>query len=618
LHVHAFAFRLLSLSRRSTVSRPVSARGVLKATLIVAIVLYAALLRLDAITQQFGPVTHPAWLQALQHHRTGGSRLRPAGLQWPPAEPVPHAGGPPTLYRSDPYTYLKYAREMHFFYAAHRREPLFPFATKVFLALLDQQDVAVSFASAAFSVLTVAATFVLGAMAFSYAVGAGAALLLAIEYDVISWGTGGWRDDAFMFSVVLSAIAFVHYRCQPSARRAGLIGMVAGFACLVRITSLSFLIPAFGYMLLVVRQPWRTRARDVALASAVLAIIVGPFLVNCWRTFGDPLYAINVHADVYRASDGQAAGPSQTAGQYIGSQVRARPVRTLETLVLGLTQYPFTNKWTGFDPWMHSAGTWLSWASLAGLMLFAGSPAGRLMLLILGASLVPYALTWRLAADWRFTQHAYPFLLIATWLALTRAALALSPATWRNLRAYPPTRHRMAFWAGAAGLVVVCWLMVTRGLPLLTFEETLHAHEPATIQAGDRDAAFFVNGWSRRLDHDTVTTWIADGPRGDLRLRLPAVGDYDALARVDPFPAQCAAARHPLKVLLNGRPVGACPLTYDPQRIGVCRFRVPAEATKQGFNRVSFVTDPGSTRGFRLWYLRLTPPVQDVGATESR
>ena len=36
------------------------------------------------------------------------------------------------------------------FYGAHFREPVFPFAVKSYLWLLDDQDVAVSFASATF------------------------------------------------------------------------------------------------------------------------------------------------------------------------------------------------------------------------------------------------------------------------------------------------------------------------------------------------------------------------------------------------------------------------------------------------------------------------------------
>jgi hypothetical protein len=39
-------------------------------------------------------------------------------------------------------------------------------------------------------------------------------------------------------------------------------------------------------------------------------------------------------------------------------------------------------------------------------VLFARSSAGRLMLLVLATSLIPFAPTWRLISDWRFTEHA--------------------------------------------------------------------------------------------------------------------------------------------------------------------------------------------------------------------
>jgi hypothetical protein len=48
-----------SLSAWSRLLRwPVSTRHALQAMVVIAIVVYAALLRFDAIAQQFGPVTH--------------------------------------------------------------------------------------------------------------------------------------------------------------------------------------------------------------------------------------------------------------------------------------------------------------------------------------------------------------------------------------------------------------------------------------------------------------------------------------------------------------------------------------------------------------------------------
>src|SRR5690242_9677827 len=104
-----------------------------KAAVVAIVVFYGALLRLDAISQIYDPVAWPHWLRQLEVSRRGESILRPSGMRWAPSPRFQHHDGPPTQYRSDPYTYLEYAREMHSFYAAHRREPVFPLATKVWL-----------------------------------------------------------------------------------------------------------------------------------------------------------------------------------------------------------------------------------------------------------------------------------------------------------------------------------------------------------------------------------------------------------------------------------------------------------------------------------------------------
>lgn len=153
--------------------------------------------------------------RAIQQTREPASLLRPAGVTWTAVPSYPHRDGPPTHYASDPYTYLKYAREMRSFYAAHLREPLFPFVTKVFLRLLRNQDVAVSFASAAFSVLAIIGTLAVGWYAFSWPVGLGAALAMAIEYEVVSSGVDGLRDDAFVCAAVLSAYVMLRYARVP-------------------------------------------------------------------------------------------------------------------------------------------------------------------------------------------------------------------------------------------------------------------------------------------------------------------------------------------------------------------------------------------------------------------
>ena len=223
----------------------------LPVVLLAIVIMFATVLRLDALTARFGRVSQPAWLQVLQR---GSQALvailhRPLG-DWQPEPEYPHQDGYATHYRSDPYTYLQRARTMRSFYGAHYREPVFPFVVKCYLWLLHDQDVAVSFASASFSVLCVLVTYFMGSMAFSRWVGCAAALGMAIEREVISWGVSGWRDDAFTFAVVLSVCSMLSHRRKPSTASAVAIGVSAALACLTRIFSVSFLGPGFLYLLL--------------------------------------------------------------------------------------------------------------------------------------------------------------------------------------------------------------------------------------------------------------------------------------------------------------------------------------------------------------------------------
>jgi hypothetical protein len=575
-----------------------------RALLLVVVVAYGGALRFDAISQKYDPVTAPRWLQRLEVSRSGPSLLRPAQLRWGAYPRVAHKDGPPSQYRSDPYTYLQYAREMRSFYAAHRREPLFPFATKLSLWLLHDSDSAVSFASASFSVLAIVLTFALGAEVFSFWVGVGAALLWAIEADAIHFGTDGWRDDAFTCAVLLSALLMVRYARQPSMQRAVMLGAAAGFACLVRITALSFLVPAFGWLLVSAGRSWRSRVKTLGTSAAVMLLAVGPFLVNCWRAFGDPLYSINVHANVYRATAGEAAGDA-SAQRYIGEHLRDQPIETIDTFVLGLTHYPFANKWNGFEPWGQRLPSLLAAAALSGLFLWVALPEGRLLLFVLAASLAPYALTWRLIFDWRFTEHAYPFFLVAA----SSTPWFLIQAITRRRRLFEDrmrARAALIAWMVTAAASAAIAFVFTRVTPVLMFREAVAAGRPATIMAGDRDTAFFGNEWPRVVQGGAIATRVAAGTRATIVLPLPAAADYDALIRVDPAqaPLRQGMVAAPIQLLLNGRLIGTCDSGSTPDRIGICRVVLPADAARTGANRLTVATSEPS--GFRVWYVRVT------------
>ncbi len=396
---------------------PERARRVLRVALPALVVLYAGALRLETLVGRY------AWegpRGALEAQRVI-ERWRPPGLAWQPEVEI--TGG-------DPYHYVERARVMRGFYDADAREPLFPALTRVLLRPLDDRILAVHVASAVASTLLVLATYLLGAAAVSRAVGLGAAAAMALDRDALWWSVEGFRDDAFALFVVLSAVGLVRLLQRPGLRTGVLAGLAGAAACLTRISSLSFLLPA-GLLLLIGRgEEARARRRAVGVAGLVLLALVGPFLLACTIAYGDPFYAVNFHTKFYRSRSGMEFQQSMgwldylRAGSPLGQQ--------LSTGLTGLTTYPFGNKWRGLAyvaPWLPLP---LSILSLAGLALFLRSAAGRLLLAMLATSLLPYAFTWPIpgGAEWRFTMHAYPFYLVAAGLAVETAVRAA--LSWRR------------------------------------------------------------------------------------------------------------------------------------------------------------------------------------------
>src|SRR5262249_28512151 len=150
----------------------------------------------------------------------------------------------------------------------------------------------------------------------------------------------------------------------------------------------------------------------------------------------------NFHTKFYRSRSGMAFDTSMSWLDYL--RTGFRPFHLLDTGLTGLTSYPFLNKWGGLEyvsPWVARV---LSGAAVVGLVLFLWSAAGRLLLVVLLASLLPYAFTWEVpgGAEWRFTMHALPFYLIAAWLALSCAAGLLKRARRREVAARLRERPR--------------------------------------------------------------------------------------------------------------------------------------------------------------------------------
>ncbi len=589
----------------------------LAAALLTFILLYAAILRVEALAVKYGPIEHPRWAAALTAAALrAGPYLSPRALGWLP-EPRPYQGG-------DPINYVRFARQMQHFYQPHVREPVFLFVTRFYLGALGGQDVAVSFASASFSVLLVLATYLLGSVLISRWAGLGAALAMAIEREVIAWGVDGWRDDAFAALAILSCWTFVKLYRSASFGNALLAGLIAGAAVLTRITSLSFLVP--GYLVLAFRASANSPARrleQVGVSVLLMAAVIAPYLLACAIAYGDPLFAINYHTGFYLSRGGHPTAQPPSALAYVLASFSRLPIATFHTALAGLTTYPFLNKWTGFGPWIPGLGSALAWLAVPGLIWLLQTRERRFALLLAAASLLPYAFTWRIpgGAEWRFTLHAYPFYLIAS--AAAAELLARHARSLPNLirtRLTRPNRRSvvLGIGAGVAGLAACAAVFV---LPYVEAREELSAGEPAVISA-DRGSIFFSRGWSRAIALGDTWMRFPIRSRAALRVPIPRRQDHTLSLRIDPF-EPAAGEPQLIGVFLNGERLATLMSRATPETPAGYVITVPGSRVRPGPNTLELVSahqvpvselrsraaglDSGAAVGFRFWSATITP-----------
>ena len=256
-----------------------------------------------------------------------------------------------------------------------------------------------------------------------------------------------------------------------------------------------------------------------------MTLLVGPYLVSCWYVFGDPLYSINYHTRNYLAVEGASVASRPTAVAYVGGKALTRPYRTLDTVAVGMTSYPFSNKWDGFDRWIPGLGEWLSYAAL---------------------------------------------------------------------------------------------------------RESLRSPEAVTIAAGERDGAFFAEGWYPPVTAGSVTARVSEGRVSIVEIPLPRVADYSMTVRLDPFPRPSEGTAHmpTVRVFLNRAFLCDLPLRWNPERVGSYDITLPRAAVKDGPNRLVLTLAPGpganspdggppqpglsDGAAFRLWYVRVRPPTSQA------
>jgi len=357
----------------------------------------------------------------------------------------------------------------------------------------------------------------------------------------------------------------------------------------------------------------------------VAAVLVAPYLINCYVKTGDPFFAINYGTKFYLAAEGQFPDRPPGVAGYAAAKFRAHPIGETDTAVRGLVEFPFVTKFRGFYGWLPSLGPVLRWLSAFGLLIWIWQPRGRLLLLILLTSLAPYMITWTLrgGGEWRFTMHAYPFYLLAAFAAVAwlvggvRSLIASRQSTLAAWRA----QHVGAKGLATAALVAIGCL-ANFWAPYFVAREGLLAGEPTSVAAGENDGVFFGAGWTGLVHSGMVTSRFANAQRATLRVPFPERRAYHLVLRMDAVPDANGSPQR-VRLFIDNRPAGVFDLAWNEERVGALMLDLPASNVSPGRARLDFLADRVAPLGqteasfpdlpasapvaFRLWYVRLTP-----------
>jgi hypothetical protein len=564
------------------------------------IILYAALLRFEALTIKHGIVPSPAVVRSLQMQIGFVRNLHPDTLHW-------KAGSNP-YEKGDPINYIRMARAMKSFYAPQFREPFYVFVVKQFLWMFDQKNIAVSFASGTFSVLAVFATFLLAKYAFSWWVGVLASFGMAIDSELISIGVDGWRDDTFMFLVLLFAYASLRLFRKASFGNALFAGIVAGFVCLTRLTSFSFIVPGYLFVLFAGKEPAISkRLRSVILSASIFCIVIAPFLINCAIEFGDPLFSINDNTKFYRMRENLPSEEPKSVSKYLNEKLMARPFKFIDIGLVGLTRYPFLNKWKGFNYLSPGLTKFLTSCALIGTVLLLFSAHGRLILIVLITSLIPYAFTYEIAGgfEWRFTMHAYPFYMIAGALFLTVVGGAFfTKNTWRLFSDQSLSKKSFLITSGLVLFILAGgWLILDKSY-FHRIKEAIMNEEPVLVASGERDFEFFDKGWYQAVQMSGGTVRITKENASALSVPLKSAKEYRLILRINPV-YEKPEKPSTYSVSVNNRSAGEIEVKEKVESAYV--LQLPQGFAKDGLNEIRFQRLDPTGADVALHYFKLQP-----------
>jgi len=305
--------------------------------------------------------------------------------------------------------FYELAREMRHPYQSRHREPLHILLIKGSLVLFGDRPASVLIPTLVASVLLIPATFLFGRAVYNLPVGLAGAALVAFNHHLIRSAARGYRLE--LFAVLMLAyvyVLFVTERRQPKSRLLA-AGVLGGLLLLVRITTVTLLVPALALVI------WRERRRVERLRSLIgwagvsliisLAILA-PYVLECGLVHGRPLLAIDRHAQWWAEAEAGQMGKSTAEETSLSVfQYLFGAGGIWRTLVRSLHGYWLIAR---MMPWY--GGSWkLLFPFVVAGMVMTAVRRQRYLLWVTVWVLLPFTVVMPVGGDVRFFMFLYPF-----------------------------------------------------------------------------------------------------------------------------------------------------------------------------------------------------------------
>jgi hypothetical protein len=294
-------------------------------------------------------------------------------------------------YRADVRSYLDRASTMKLstFYDASFREPFYVALVKLFVVLAGGREIGALLQSLFFSIAVLPLVFVLAIPVVGRWWALAALLPLVLHEWLVFEAPSGYRVSAYAFFLICFTAAVFAPLGRHRVLQAVTSGILAAMVCLIRLSGLSVVLP------ILLLGGWEKRKQGgwslFGIAVLTMTLLVGPYLVSCYRAHGDPFYSISFHTEFWLRAEqvGEGGGTSSKVGVYRYLTEFRSMGELLTGNLRGLTVLPVRSFWNGLRQFPLLDAAVLS-AGLVGLLLGLFTPLRFLFVAYLG-HLIPFA-----------------------------------------------------------------------------------------------------------------------------------------------------------------------------------------------------------------------------------